>query len=325
VLTLNGRGNRPRGRARLAVEDGTFVWLFVFDLRSYGARKNPLGLIEAFGRAFGPDEPVRLVIKCVNAGFDAAAFAALQAKARGRRISIVEGYWTAEEMHDLLAACDGYVSLHRSEGLGVPLANAMALGKPVVATGWSGNMDFMDVGNSFPVRHELVRLEESVGPYRAGSTWAEPSLDHAAALMRRVCEGGPEVEAVAAAARRTIEEGFSVEKAGERLLARLRVLQEEPARFARARPVPANGTAAAAAGTNGAGHGAPVLPALDLASSQHGWLGRCVKRAVGFLVRYHTFHQQQVNSSLAASLGDLQSRVEVLGARVDALRSDERH
>jgi hypothetical protein len=68
-----------------------------------------------------------------------------------------------------------------------------------------------------------------------------------------------------------------------------------------------------------------VLPALDLASSQHGWLGRCVKRAVGFLVRYHTFHQQQVNSSLAASLGDLQSRVEVLGARVDALRSDERH
>ena len=67
-----------------------------------------------------------------------------------------------------MAACDAYVSLHRSEGTGLTITDAMALGKPVIATSWSGNMDFMDVSNSFPVRYELVELQRTIGPYRAG-------------------------------------------------------------------------------------------------------------------------------------------------------------
>lgn len=85
-----------------------------------------------------------------------------------------------------MAACDAYVSLHRSEGIGLTISDAMALGKPVIATGWSGNMDFMTVANSFPVRYELVEIDARVGPYAAGETWAEPSIEHAAALMRQV-------------------------------------------------------------------------------------------------------------------------------------------
>ena len=80
----------------------------------------------------------------------------------------IRGYWSTREMLDLVAACDVYVSLHRSEGLGLSIAEAMAHGKPVIATGWSGNTDFMTPDNSFPVSYELVELTEDVGAYRPG-------------------------------------------------------------------------------------------------------------------------------------------------------------
>ena len=87
-----------------------------------------------------------------------------------------------------MSSCDAYVSLHRSEGIGLTIAEAMGLGKPVIATGWSGNTDFMDVSNAFPVGYRLVELEENVGPYHAGEVWAEPSVEHAAELMRFVVD-----------------------------------------------------------------------------------------------------------------------------------------
>ncbi|HSS51812.1 MAG TPA: hypothetical protein VLX28_22960, partial [Thermoanaerobaculia bacterium] len=108
-------------------------------------------------------------------------------------------------------ACDAYVSLHRSEGLGLTISAAMALGETVIATGWSGNMDFMNAGNSYPVRYELVELADNVGPYRAGDLWAEPSVEHAAELMRRVFENPAEAAARGNAARREIAACFSEE------------------------------------------------------------------------------------------------------------------
>ncbi|PYQ09201.1 MAG: hypothetical protein DMF83_04155, partial [Acidobacteria bacterium] len=116
VLAGGPAGERERGRARLGLDGDEFVWLFVFDFHSYFERKNPLALVEAFRTAFRPSEPVRLVIKCVNAEFDAGAFRTLQSAVRGQRISIHEGYCSMQEMRDLIAACDGYASLHRSEG-----------------------------------------------------------------------------------------------------------------------------------------------------------------------------------------------------------------
>src|SRR3712207_2650205 len=110
-----------------------------------------------------------------------------------------------------MAACDAYVSLHRSEGTGLTITDAMALGKPVIATSWSGNMDFMDVSNGFPVRYELVELQRNVGPYRAGETWAEPSVEHAAEMMRLVFEGREEARSRGRAAKREIEANYSEE------------------------------------------------------------------------------------------------------------------
>ena len=173
VLVSGTLGDRDSGRRRLSVPSEEFVYLFVFDFHSHMERKNPLALIDAFTRAFAPSEPVRLVIKCVNADSDREGFAAMSARARGypdrlpRRVLAVAGLCATRR-----PLCDAYVSLHRSEGTGLTITDAMALGKPVIATSWSGNMDFMNVSNNFPVRYELVELQKNVGPYRAGEIWA---------------------------------------------------------------------------------------------------------------------------------------------------------
>lgn len=216
--------DRHRGRRRLGLAEDTFLFAFAFDFHSYFERKNPLAVVEAFRTAFHPSEPVHLAVKCVNPQFDSKRFADLKAAAQGHRISIHEGYWSAEEMRDLMAACDAYVSLHRSEGAGLTISDAMALGKPVIATDWSGNTDFMGVGNSYPVRYRLVRLDRDVGPYRAGETWAEPSVEHAAELMRRVFESRDEALRTGEAARRDIEELFSVGAVAALIAERLSVV-----------------------------------------------------------------------------------------------------
>lgn len=221
VLTLHHEGSRDRGRRRMGIDEDEFVFLFVFDSNSTFERKNPLGVVNAFRAAFSPGDPVRLVIKCVNAHSYPEGFSALSERASGHRISIYSGYWPAEDIRDLTASCDAYVSLHRSEGAGFTISDAMASGKPVIATGWSGNMDFMNAANSFPVRYELVELEVGVGPYPAGEVWAEPSEEHAAELMRFVVRHKDEARARGSAARRSIELGHSLEKVTEAIRDRL--------------------------------------------------------------------------------------------------------
>ncbi len=149
-------------------------------------RKNPLGLIRAFGQAFRSEEPVDLILKTGSAPRHDDQMRELHAAATGANVHILDRIMTSDETLSPIDACDAYVSLHRSEGLGLTMAEAMLLGKPVVATRYSGNLDFMDDGNSRLVDYELVPLGQPLPPYDAIARWAEPSLDHAARLMRRV-------------------------------------------------------------------------------------------------------------------------------------------
>ena len=103
-------------------------------------------------------------------------------------IRILRDILSRDEMYDLLRLCDAYVGLHRSEGYGLPLVEAMALGKPVIGTDYSGNVDFMDSSNSYPVRYQMTTIEQDHGPYRRGAKWAEPDVEHAAEQMRRVVD-----------------------------------------------------------------------------------------------------------------------------------------
>lgn len=225
VMTPPRAGSREQGRQQLGADADEFVFLCIFDFHSHMERKNPLAVVDAFKQAFAREARARLVIKTVNAQADAAGFAALKERAQGFPIQIMNGYWSADAVRDVMAACDAYVSLHRSEGTGLTITDAMALGKPVIATGWSGNMDFMTVGNSFPVRYDLVEIEHGVGPYREGETWAEPSVADAAQLMRQVFERRDEACAVGERARHDLETYFSPSAIADLIQTRLEAIR----------------------------------------------------------------------------------------------------
>jgi len=129
-------------------------------------------------------------------------------------------------VYDLQSVCDALVSLHRSEGFGLGPAEAMFLGKPVIATNWSGNTEFMRQDNSLPVNYRLVTIVKDIGVYRAGQTWAEPDIGHAATLMRRIVEDGALREAIGAEAMRTMREEFSPAAINRRIRERLLFIQE---------------------------------------------------------------------------------------------------
>ena len=101
---------------------------------------------------------------------------------------LLEGYMARHELQGLMAAADCYTSLHRSEGFGLGIAEAMSLGKPVIATGYSGPADLMTPENSFRVDYRVVPIERDRGPYLKGLSWADPDLEHASLLLRQVVE-----------------------------------------------------------------------------------------------------------------------------------------
>jgi glycosyltransferase involved in cell wall biosynthesis len=218
------RGSRGRGRLRLGVADREFVFLFVFDVHSHLPRKNPGAVIRAFRQAFRGRDDVRLVLKSVNAAADPDGYAALRELAGDARVDFHDGYWSSTDVGDLFAACDAYVSLHRSEGTGLTIAEAMAAGKPVIATDWSGNTDFADVSTSYPVGYELTTVPHNVGPYRAGEVWAEPDVADAASIMTRVAADPSSAARHGEAGRLRMQREYSDEAIAAIVSARLEVV-----------------------------------------------------------------------------------------------------
>jgi len=212
----------PCSPQELGVPAGRFTFLCMFDFRSVVHRKNPLGAVEAFNRAFAGSSSTALLIKTSHADEHRQEYAELEKRLRGiPNVYLTDRILPRSRVNGLLAACDSVVSLHRSEGFGLILAEAMYLGKPVVATGWSGNMDFMNSGNSCPVNYELVTLDRTYQYYAAGQQWAEPDPDHAAHLMRRVFEDADFRTQISGRGRETIRSQFSPTAAGLRYRKRL--------------------------------------------------------------------------------------------------------
>ena len=216
------------GRDHFGLPKDATVFLFIFDLQSIPERKNPLGLIAAFRRAFGGDERVRLVMKTMHGNRETTE--ALVRAAGDPRVIVMDRILDRREINTLMALSDCYVSLHRSEGFGITLAEAMVLGKPVIGTGYSANLDFMRPGNSLLVDCRLVRLEQDHGPYLRGSTWAEPDLDHAAELMRLVYDDPDRVGALAREGQRDVTHYLAPERIGREIAARLAVIVEQSGR-----------------------------------------------------------------------------------------------
>ncbi|MEO5722201.1 MAG: glycosyltransferase family 4 protein, partial [Chthoniobacterales bacterium] len=175
-------------RKRFGLPEDAFVFLFNFDFLSTTHRKNPEGVIDAFRHAFRKDDNAILVMKSINWEYEREARAALDRSAEDARVVFLDPHLPGAEVNALFASVDSYASLHRSEGLGLGMAQAMYLGKPVIGTGYSGNLEFMNAENSLLVNFVMTELEEDSGPYEQGTHWAAPDAEHAASLMRWVYE-----------------------------------------------------------------------------------------------------------------------------------------
>jgi hypothetical protein len=201
---------------------GGFQFLFMFDFFSTIQRKNPVGLITAFRSAFEPGEGPQLVVKTINGAHRPRALEEVFWAARGRPdVHVIDRSLSARERDALVSGCDCYVSLHRSEGFGLTLAECMALGKPVIGTAFSATTDFMNEENSYPVAYEMTRVGADCEIYPSEGTWAEPDVAEAAALMRRVIERPEEAREKGERARADIARLYSPRTIGE--LARRRL------------------------------------------------------------------------------------------------------
>ncbi len=208
----------PASRAEWGVPTDRFLFVFAFDARSVPERKNPGGLLAAFACAVAESPlPLHLLVK-VNHGHEAPEVVReLEARAAGLPVTISTATVSRAGVDSLIAGCDAFVSLHRSEGLGLPLIEAMQLGRPVVATGYGGCTDFLDERTGWVVEHSLVPLRQAYGPYPAGAVWAEPDVRHAAELMVGLVTDSEARARKVEAARRRVNELYAPAAAGERI------------------------------------------------------------------------------------------------------------
>lgn len=213
------------GRDHFQLPDKKFIFLFIFDFLSVFERKNPLATVKAFKNAFGDDENVLLVLKFSNSSHNPQSLDKLKDETNYKNIMLIDKNLTTTEVHSLIGCSDCYISLHRSEGFGLTIAEAMLLGKPVIATYYSGNCDFMNGNNSFPVNYRLVELKQDYYPYKKGTIWAEPDIEHAARLMKEVYYTKNLAKVKGECARKDIEQYLSKRTVGEIIKKRLEIIR----------------------------------------------------------------------------------------------------
>lgn len=311
------------GRAQLGLPQDAFLFGFAFDYASVAARKNPLGLIEAFARAFPPDSGdgagAALALKTLGGDRHPDEHAAVLAAAAAHpAVTVIDAHYRSEDKNALIRALDCYVSLHRSEGFGLTIAEAMLLGTPVVATDYGGSRDFVTPFNALLVDSRPVRIGDGHAPYPADGEWAEPDLDHAAAQLRAVRAQPEAAAARAARARADVAARHAPAVAGRAMADRLaRVLRH-----------PHDGSGRSAALDL---HGVRERMATGPRAAPGGDQGaRGAMRAAALrAMRPYTVHQRLVDEELLRALQSLDERVrgiaagqQVLAAELARMRRD---
>ncbi|HWT91943.1 MAG TPA: glycosyltransferase, partial [Solirubrobacteraceae bacterium] len=299
----------PRGA--LGLPDG-FTFGFVFDHASTLGRKNPLGLIEAFSRAFPPGEPgdEHLVLKTLGGDRHPDAHArVLAAAARHPRVTVIDRHLDVEEKNALIERLDAYVSLHRAEGFGLTIAEAMLLGTPVIATDYGGSRDFVTSFNGWPVDFKLAPVGPGNDPYPADGEWAEPDLEHAAAVLREVAARPEEAARRAERAAAEVAHAHAPARVGALMVQRLRTLSGlGAARDGRVEPLDLVALADR------------VRTGPRTGDDARGRLRDAVLR----VLRPYTVHQRLVDEELLRALRTLDERVRGVAAGQSSLAAELR-
>ena len=210
--SINVPLSRAYARREFGLPEGPFLFLVTFDFNSYAARKNPAAAIFAFRKAFSSGlEDVRLVVKCAHGRLHPAEVDALNAVVGSDpRIIVLDTLLEMDALRGLQSLCDAYVSLHRSEGLGLGMAECMAFGKAVIATAYSGNLEFMTGDNSCLVDFRMVPVQPGEYiDYEDEWFWADADVEHAAHFMRKVVADDEFRSRIGRNAQRDIETNFS--------------------------------------------------------------------------------------------------------------------
>jgi glycosyltransferase involved in cell wall biosynthesis len=222
-IPLNVHVSAPREPDEIgALLASKFTFLCVFDFHSQIERKNPIGAISAFRAAFPrKTENVQMILKTLHGERRPDEFNAVRAAMdEDERILLVDGALGRAEICWLIQNSQVYLSLHRSEGFGRPIAEAMLLGTPVIGTGWSGNSDFLNEETGFPVRYRLRPVGPTEYPFAAGE-WAEPDIEHATDVMRRLYQSGGASHKITLRAKEVVTKLFSRPSISAKLIERL--------------------------------------------------------------------------------------------------------
>ena len=213
-------------RVDLGLPERRFLFLAMFDTKSVLERKNPLGVVRAFKKAFpNDDESVGLILKFNNPDYDQPVMRAVRDEIGGQNIFVIDRLLSRDDLTSLIDGCDCFVSLHRSEGFGLGPAEAMSLGKPAIMTNWSGNTDYMTADNCIAIDYRLVRLGRDYGPYKAHQHWAEPDLEQAAHWMQRIVAEPELAKTIGLRGYETINSQFSPQAVGRIIQARLQEIR----------------------------------------------------------------------------------------------------
>lgn len=228
-LPLSALPDSGLQRADFGLEADKFTFLVTFDFNSWIARKNPLAVLAAFRKAFPPHrDDVRLLIKSSNGFRHPERFRQLLSEVGAdARIVVRDDVIDRAHVNALQRCCDVYVSLHRAEGFGLGLAECMAMGKPVIATNWSGNLEFMDAECSLLVDYTMVPVNEGEYPHSPGDMWAEANVESAADAMLQLADDPRAAALLGKRAQVAVLERLAPEKAAQLIKNRLKEIHDE--------------------------------------------------------------------------------------------------
>ncbi|WMC91697.1 glycosyltransferase family 4 protein [Kineothrix sp. MB12-C1] len=218
-------------RKYFSLPEDKLLFLTMYDFISISERKNPEAVIDAYMKAFPvgdfhvENDTVGIVIKVNHA--EEKKLVELKDKLKNyKNVYFITKNLTRLEVDSLLNMCDILVSLHRSEGFGLPLAEAMALGKPVIATNWSASIEFMNEENACLVDYKLIKLKKTIGPYEKGNYWADADTSHAAYYMKKLWEDKEYRELIGKDAENHVKEHLTYTCSADRMKNRLKEIYE---------------------------------------------------------------------------------------------------